>query len=130
MSENNRDYAVGHGKLPVRRRFKKGQSSNPRGPRREAGTYTGRLCSEPLVGQCRCTSGVGPTPPPIAQRPHFSRSYNFSPAIWSRLARGRARIGFRKTPSSPILPSLRVATVLIPPPSSASGVLPGRRRAP
>jgi hypothetical protein len=28
MSENKRDYAVGHGKPPVRRRFKESQSSN------------------------------------------------------------------------------------------------------
>jgi hypothetical protein len=50
MSENKRDYAIGHGKPPVRRRFKESQSSNPFGPRREAGTYTGRLCPEPACG--------------------------------------------------------------------------------
>jgi hypothetical protein len=33
MPENKRDYAVGRGKPPVRTRFKKGQSGNPRGPR-------------------------------------------------------------------------------------------------
>jgi len=31
-SENKRDYEVGRGKPPVHSRFKKGQSSNPRGP--------------------------------------------------------------------------------------------------
>jgi hypothetical protein len=32
VSENKRDYAVGRGKPPMRTRFKKGQSGNPRGP--------------------------------------------------------------------------------------------------
>jgi hypothetical protein len=32
-SETERDYEVGRGKLPVHRRFKKGQSGNPRVPR-------------------------------------------------------------------------------------------------
>src|SRR5712691_6940706 len=33
MSETQHDYEVGYGKPPVRSRFKKGQSGNPRGPR-------------------------------------------------------------------------------------------------
>ncbi len=33
MSGTERDYEVGYGKPPVRSRFKKGQSGNPRGPR-------------------------------------------------------------------------------------------------
>jgi hypothetical protein len=33
MSETKRDYDVGRGEPPVRSRFKKGQSRNPRGPR-------------------------------------------------------------------------------------------------
>jgi hypothetical protein len=33
MSETKRDYDLGRGKPPVRSRFKKGQSCNPRGPR-------------------------------------------------------------------------------------------------
>jgi hypothetical protein len=33
MSETKRDYAVGYRKPPVGRRFQKGQSGNPRGPR-------------------------------------------------------------------------------------------------
>ena len=33
MSLNQRDYEAGRGKPPVRSRFKKGQSGNPRGPR-------------------------------------------------------------------------------------------------
>jgi hypothetical protein len=33
MSETTRDYAVGYRKPPVGRRFQKGQSGNPRGPR-------------------------------------------------------------------------------------------------
>ena len=33
ISETKRDYDVGRGKPPVRSRFKKGQSGNPRGPR-------------------------------------------------------------------------------------------------
>ena len=33
MSETRRDYQVGRGKPPVHRRFKKGQSGNPRRPR-------------------------------------------------------------------------------------------------
>jgi hypothetical protein len=33
MSETKRDCQVGRGKSPVRSRFKKGQSGNPRGPR-------------------------------------------------------------------------------------------------
>jgi len=33
MSGTQRDYEVGYGKPPVRSRFKKGQSGNPRGPR-------------------------------------------------------------------------------------------------
>ncbi len=35
MAETERDYAVGYGKPPVGRRFQKGQSGNPRGPRRK-----------------------------------------------------------------------------------------------
>jgi hypothetical protein len=33
MSEVERDYEIGYGKPPVGRRFQKGQSGNPRGPR-------------------------------------------------------------------------------------------------
>jgi len=33
MSETKRDYETGHGKPPAGRRFQKGQSGNPRGPR-------------------------------------------------------------------------------------------------
>jgi len=32
MSETERDYAIGYGKPPPGRRFRKGQSGNPRGP--------------------------------------------------------------------------------------------------
>jgi hypothetical protein len=35
MSEGKRDYEIGYGKPPVDRRFQKGQSGNPRGPRRK-----------------------------------------------------------------------------------------------
>ena len=35
MSEVERDYEIGYGKPPVGRRFQKGQSGNPRGPRRK-----------------------------------------------------------------------------------------------
>ena len=35
MSEVKRDYKIGYGKPPVGRRFQKGQSGNPRGPRRK-----------------------------------------------------------------------------------------------
>jgi len=35
MSEGKRDYQIGYGKPPVGRRFQKGQSGNPRGPRRK-----------------------------------------------------------------------------------------------
>jgi uncharacterized protein DUF5681 len=35
MSEVERDYQIGYGKPPVGRRFRKGQSGNPRGPRRK-----------------------------------------------------------------------------------------------
>jgi len=35
MSEVKRDYEIGYGKPPVGRRFQKGQSGNPRGPRRK-----------------------------------------------------------------------------------------------
>jgi len=37
MSDNKRDYEVGRGEPSAHSRFKKGQSRNPRGPRREAG---------------------------------------------------------------------------------------------
>ena len=37
MSETVRDYEVGYGKPPVGRRFRKGQSGNPRGPRARRG---------------------------------------------------------------------------------------------
>jgi len=33
MSETERDYEIGYGKPPAGRRFRKGQSGNPRGPR-------------------------------------------------------------------------------------------------
>jgi hypothetical protein len=33
VSKTKRDYEVGHGKPPVHRRFKKGQSGNLSGPR-------------------------------------------------------------------------------------------------
>ena len=35
MSEGKRDYEIGYGKPPAGRRFQKGQSGNPRGPRRK-----------------------------------------------------------------------------------------------
>jgi pyruvate/2-oxoglutarate dehydrogenase complex dihydrolipoamide acyltransferase (E2) component len=35
MSEVKRDYEIGYGKPPAGRRFQKGQSGNPRGPRRK-----------------------------------------------------------------------------------------------
>ena len=35
MSDTKRDYEIGYGKPPVGRRFQKGQSGNPRGPRRK-----------------------------------------------------------------------------------------------
>jgi len=35
MSENKRDYEIGYGKPPRGRPFQKGQSGNPRGPRRK-----------------------------------------------------------------------------------------------
>jgi hypothetical protein len=35
MSEVKRDYEIGYGKPPEGRRFQKGQSGNPRGPRRK-----------------------------------------------------------------------------------------------
>src|SRR5262249_29575043 len=35
MSGGKRDYEIGYGKPPVGRRFQKGQSGNPRGPRRK-----------------------------------------------------------------------------------------------
>ena len=35
MSETQRDYQIGYGKPPRGRRFQKGQSGNPRGPRRK-----------------------------------------------------------------------------------------------
>jgi len=35
MSEGKQDYEIGYGKPPVGRRFQKGQSGNPRGPRRK-----------------------------------------------------------------------------------------------
>jgi len=35
VSEVKRDYKIGYGKPPVGRRFQKGQSGNPRGPRRK-----------------------------------------------------------------------------------------------
>jgi hypothetical protein len=35
MSEAKRDYEIGYGKPPAGRRFQKGQSGNPRGPRRK-----------------------------------------------------------------------------------------------
>ena len=35
MSEGKRDYEIGYGRPPVGRRFQKGQSGNPRGPRRK-----------------------------------------------------------------------------------------------
>jgi hypothetical protein len=35
MSEVKRDYEIGYRKPPVGRRFQKGQSGNPRGPRRK-----------------------------------------------------------------------------------------------
>src|SRR5271169_3279659 len=35
MSEGKKDYEIGYGKPPVGRRFQKGQSGNPRGPRRK-----------------------------------------------------------------------------------------------
>ena len=35
MSEVKRDYEIGHGKPPRCRPFQKGQSGNPRGPRRK-----------------------------------------------------------------------------------------------
>jgi len=34
MSETTRDYEIGRGKPPLDSRFRKGQSGNPRGPRR------------------------------------------------------------------------------------------------
>ena len=35
MSEGKRDYEIGYGKPPAGRRFQKGRSGNPRGPRRK-----------------------------------------------------------------------------------------------
>ena len=35
MPEGKRDYEIGYGKPPLGRRFQKGQSGNPRGPRRK-----------------------------------------------------------------------------------------------
>ena len=35
MSETKRDYEIGYGKPPRGRPFQKGQSGNPRGPRRK-----------------------------------------------------------------------------------------------
>jgi hypothetical protein len=37
MSETERDYAIGYGKPPAGRRFRKGQSGNPSGPRGRPG---------------------------------------------------------------------------------------------